>query len=118
MLPVIAYFPIAVPVCDCLILMAVRIMDKRSPLSADRLHLHHLLMDCGISVAFTRHIIIALAASLSGLGFALQYYHVREWIISIVVVVSFWCFIGMRWLLIRYARRHDQHLDQVNTENS
>jgi UDP-GlcNAc:undecaprenyl-phosphate GlcNAc-1-phosphate transferase len=103
--PVIAYFPIAVPVCDCLILMGRRVADRRSPLSSDRLHLHHLLMDCGFSMHQTRYLILLLAMLLSGIGFSLQYFDVREWIVSIVVVVSFWCFIGLRVTLVTLARR-------------
>jgi UDP-GlcNAc:undecaprenyl-phosphate GlcNAc-1-phosphate transferase len=101
--PVIAYFPIAVPVCDCLILMGSRVRKKRSPLSADRLHLHHLFLDSGYSANATRYIIISIGILLSLLGLLLQNYDVAEWIVSITVVVSFWCFMAMRWYLIRWA---------------
>jgi UDP-GlcNAc:undecaprenyl-phosphate/decaprenyl-phosphate GlcNAc-1-phosphate transferase len=106
--PVMAYFPMAVPVCDCLILMAVRVMDKRSPLSADRLHLHHLLTDCGLSTGATRHTILGIAVLLSVIGFSLQYYNVTEWVVSIVVVVSFWSFIGLRWTLRKLATQSSE----------
>jgi len=113
--PVIAYFPIAVPVCDCLILMGSRVRKKRSPLSADRLHLHHLFLNYGFTVNATRSIIISLGILLSLLGFLLQHYDVAEWIISMTVVVSFWCFMGMRWYLIRLAlRRAEQASDGLS----
>jgi UDP-GlcNAc:undecaprenyl-phosphate GlcNAc-1-phosphate transferase len=103
--PVIAYFPIAVPVCDCLILMGSRVRKKRSPLSADRLHLHHLFLDCGLSANATRYAIIFIGILLSLLGFLLQYHHVAEWIVSMVVVLSFWCFMGLRWSLIHWSSK-------------
>lgn len=112
--PVIAYFPIAVPVCDCLILMGVRVMDRRSPLSADRLHLHHLIMDLGISVSTTRFLILLLAAGFTLLGLMLQHFAVQEWIVSVVIVVSFWCFIGMRWQLQRMAPLYGTTAKQVS----
>lgn len=99
--PVIAYFPIAVPVCDCLILMGSRVRKKRSPFSADRLHLHHLLLDCGFTTNATRYTIISIGILLSMLGFLLQHYDVAEWIVSMTVVVSFWCFMALRWILVK-----------------
>jgi UDP-GlcNAc:undecaprenyl-phosphate/decaprenyl-phosphate GlcNAc-1-phosphate transferase len=113
--PVIAYFPIAVPVCDCLILMAVRLADKRSPLSPDRLHLHHLLLDCGLSSDMTRYIILSIGMLLSVIGFLLQHYKAAEWKVSVVVVVSFWCFIGLRWALRKIARRSGGEEPAVTT---
>ncbi len=103
--PVIVYFPIAVPVCDCLILMGHRVMKGRSPLSADRLHLHHLLLDVGCSPNQTRHIILALAVVMSSLGLAMQHYQITEWKVSVTIVVSYWCFIGLRRILIILGAR-------------
>ncbi len=105
--PVVAYFPIAVPVCDCLILMAVRISQKRSPLSADRLHVHHLMMNVGLSATMTRHLLLLIGLLLGALGVMLQYLDVEEWLISIVVVVSFWLFIALRVVLVKLASRAD-----------
>ncbi len=100
--PVTAFFPIAVPVCDCLVLMGWRIAHGRSPLSADRLHLHHLLLDLGYSQSHARHLILALAVSFSLAGFALEISQVPAWVISVFIVVSFWGFIGLRvWLYLR-----------------
>ena len=48
--PLLAPFLIAPPVIDCLVLMARRMAHGRSPFSADRTHLHHLLLDSGASV--------------------------------------------------------------------
>ena len=45
----LAIASINVPVLDTLRVMAVRIMHKKSPFSADRNHLHHVLIDKNIS---------------------------------------------------------------------
>jgi len=47
--PVLAPFLVAIPVIDCLVLMARRMRSGRSPFSADRNHLHHLLTEAGCS---------------------------------------------------------------------
>ncbi len=48
-IPVLAIALINVPVLDTLRVMAVRILNKKSPFSADRNHLHHILIDKNIS---------------------------------------------------------------------
>ena len=47
--PVLAISMINIPVLDTLRVMLVRILDKKSPFSADRNHLHHIILDKGIS---------------------------------------------------------------------
>lgn len=45
--PVLAPFFVAPPVIDCLVLMARRVAHGKSPFSADRTHMHHILLDAG-----------------------------------------------------------------------
>ena len=40
---------ISIPVLDTLRVMLVRILNKKSPFSADRNHLHHILLDSGMT---------------------------------------------------------------------
>lgn len=47
--PVLAPFLIAPPVVDCLVLIVRRLRARRSPFFADRNHLHHHLLDAGLS---------------------------------------------------------------------
>ena len=47
--PVLAISMINIPVLDTLRVMLVRILKKKSPFSADRNHLHHIILDNGIS---------------------------------------------------------------------
>ena len=48
-IPVIAISMISIPVLDTLRVMLVRILNKISPFAADRNHLHHILLDSGMS---------------------------------------------------------------------
>ncbi len=48
-IPVIAISMISIPVLDTLRVMTVRLINKKSPFAADRNHLHHILLDSGMS---------------------------------------------------------------------
>ena len=48
-IPVIAISMISIPVLDTLRVMLVRILRKKSPFTADRNHLHHILLDSGMT---------------------------------------------------------------------
>ncbi len=48
-IPVIAISMISIPVLDTLRVMLVRIISKKSPFTADRNHLHHILLDSGMT---------------------------------------------------------------------
>ena len=48
-IPVIAISMISVPVLDTLRVMLVRILNRKSPFVADRNHLHHILLDSGMT---------------------------------------------------------------------
>ena len=48
-IPVIAISIISIPVLDTLRVMLVRIIKRKSPFSADRNHLHHILLDSGMT---------------------------------------------------------------------
>ncbi|MGE5567070.1 MAG: MraY family glycosyltransferase [Parcubacteria group bacterium] len=65
--PVLAPFLIAPPVIDCLVLITRRLMHGRSPFEADRSHLHHLMLDAGVSVT---GVVVSLAAFSLALGLA------------------------------------------------
>jgi UDP-GlcNAc:undecaprenyl-phosphate/decaprenyl-phosphate GlcNAc-1-phosphate transferase len=59
---------VIVPVVDTLSLIVRRLHAGRSPLAADRCHLHHLLLDRSISPAATTIIIVGVSALCGGIG--------------------------------------------------
>jgi UDP-GlcNAc:undecaprenyl-phosphate GlcNAc-1-phosphate transferase len=65
--PVLAPFLIAPPVIDCLVLIVRRLRARRSPFFADRNHLHHLLLDSGLS---STSVVLVLTAVTLAIGFA------------------------------------------------
>ncbi len=48
-IPVIAISMISIPVLDTLRVMFIRIINRKSPFAADRNHIHHILLDSGMS---------------------------------------------------------------------
>lgn len=65
--PVLLWIVI-VPVTDTISLIVRRLHAGRSPLTADRWHLHHLLLDRSHSHAMTTNIIVASSAICGGVG--------------------------------------------------
>lgn len=63
---------VALPVIDTLTLIYRRMRQGLSPMAPDRLHLHHLLMDTGLSARVTLIIMLGLADVLFWSGFALS----------------------------------------------
>jgi len=61
---------VVVPVTDTLILILRRLRAGRSPLSADRWHLHHLLLDAGLTPIATAATIVAAGFLCGAIGFA------------------------------------------------
>ena len=61
---------VALPVIDTISLMIRRPLAGRSPMAADRAHLHHLLLDMGVSPMLAAGILIGAAALLAVVGCA------------------------------------------------
>lgn len=68
-LPLVALlWIVCVPAFDTLGLMARRIASGRSPMAADREHLHHLLMEAGLSPAKAAAVVIGACAACGAVG--------------------------------------------------
>ena len=70
--PVEVLWCVALPVMDTAAVMYRRMRRGRSPFAADRQHLHHLLLDRGLSAQATLWIIVSMGAALALLGYALR----------------------------------------------
>jgi len=66
--PVVALWFVAVPVFDLFASIVRRVLSKRSPFTPDHEHLHHVLVDNGLSRRSTLIVILGLAVSLAGVG--------------------------------------------------
>ena len=64
-----------IPIFDTLRVFTLRILDRKSPFSPDKRHIHHMLLDLGLShlkatsyIAAANVLFIILAFTLSGIG--------------------------------------------------
>lgn len=71
---VTALWIIAVPLTDMAAVIIHRVRQKRSPFTADRQHLHHLLLDQGLSVIKVVILLSFLAVCYSCLAVMSEYY--------------------------------------------
>jgi UDP-GlcNAc:undecaprenyl-phosphate GlcNAc-1-phosphate transferase len=64
---------VIVPIADTLSLMVRRTLAGRSPMSADRWHLHHLLIDGGLGKGEATNAILSASVLCGAVGFGLIY---------------------------------------------
>lgn len=66
--PVMTIWCVTLPVFDTIAVVARRLGNGRSPFSADRRHLHHLLIDMGMTKRGTLIILLCLGCGLNAIG--------------------------------------------------
>lgn len=96
--PVTALWLVALPLMDTVALMIRRHRQGRSPLAADRQHLHHLLLAEGFPVERVVLMMLFISACLGAIGWLLQWAGVAE-------SVRFYLFLAMFVIYYRVTRR-------------
>ena len=61
-----------VPLFDTLRVFSLRILSRRSPFSPDRNHVHHLLLDLGLSHAAVTYILVVVNLAFMAMAYFLQ----------------------------------------------
>ena len=91
--PAVGFSILMIPLFDTLRVFGLRILDRRSPFSPDRTHIHHFLLDLGFShkkITLTcvsaNIVLIAMAFSLRSLG--------TSTVVAILMLTAF-AFIGI-----------------------
>ncbi|WP_078462157.1 MraY family glycosyltransferase [Solemya velum gill symbiont] len=88
--PVTALWLFAIPIIDTVATMIGRVMRKKSPFSADRTHLHHLLLSSGLSVTTTLLVILVAIVLLASIGILAENHAIPEWIMTVAfLTISF-----------------------------
>lgn len=64
---------LGLPILDTLVVIVLRLSQGRSPFSADRQHIHHQLLDCGLSHSAAVSVIYIFQAILVGSALLLPY---------------------------------------------
>lgn len=112
--PVLAPWMIALPVLDCVVLMLNRMRQGRSPFSADRNHMHHLLLDAGFSpahIALSMMLLSVLIGCIAAI--AVRAGATRTWLVLayFVLIGAYWAFSANRQRAVsrlRYLRTRDK----------
>ena len=107
--PAIGFAILMIPLFDTLRVFGLRILDRRSPFSPDRTHVHHFLLDIGFS-----HKKITLSCVSLNILFIAMAYGLRNFgttIVMGVLLVTGFLFIG----LIYYLRQKNKpvSVDQI-----
>ncbi len=72
--PVNALWLVFIPLCDCIYVIFDRLSRKQKIFSAERNHLHHLLIEKGLSASNVLSLMAILSISMMALGLYAEYY--------------------------------------------
>ncbi len=87
--PVTALWICAIPLMDMLAIVVRRYKNGKSPFKPDRDHLHHILQRFGFSSGKTLVIISSIAAIMSGIGLAGEYFNIPDVAMLLGFLVTF-----------------------------
>lgn len=111
MRPITCVWLIAVPLMDMVGVMLRRIIRRQSPIQGDRNHLHHLLLNLGLSHSKVLMVMGCVAALFAGAGLLGEVYKISEcrmfgaYLVFFVIYLFF-----VRWL--------SKHLEKKNTADT
>ncbi|MDH3649907.1 MAG: undecaprenyl/decaprenyl-phosphate alpha-N-acetylglucosaminyl 1-phosphate transferase [Saprospiraceae bacterium] len=100
--PAVAIGILILPLFDTLRVFTIRILKGRSPLSADRTHIHHLMIDAGFSHMQATSILVGINIVFIVVVFRLQHIGTLNLLILILAMAS------MLTILLVVARRRYQ----------
>ncbi len=102
--PVAALWIIAIPLIDMFAVMHRRIKKGRSPLMADRDHLHHIMLRLGLGHKKALSVIVLLSCIFSSIGLMGEYYKVPEIIMLMSFLILFCVYDHMFLHIWKYSR--------------
>jgi len=116
--PVTALWIIAIPLMDMVAIMYRRLRKGMSPFSADRQHIHHLIMRAGFTSRQAFVLITLAAALLATIGVAAEYTHfIPEWAMLLLFLAAFFLYgycIKRAWKVARFIKRVKRRMRRSN----
>ncbi|PKG82229.1 undecaprenyl-phosphate alpha-N-acetylglucosaminyl 1-phosphate transferase [Colwellia sp. 75C3] len=91
--PVTALWICAIPLMDMLSIVVRRYKNGKSPFKPDRDHLHHILQRAGLSSRQTLVAISSVAALMSAVGLAGEYFSIAESVMLTSFIFIFVCYV-------------------------
>ena len=114
MSPVTALWLFAVPLADALVTMLRRLWSGRSPFYPDRTHLHHLLLDAGMTVPQSVALMALLQLIVGALGLIGYYIGIPEFgmFAAFLILIGVYAFgVSRPWVFVDAAQKVHRRLD-------
>ncbi|MFP1830779.1 UDP-N-acetylglucosamine--undecaprenyl-phosphate N-acetylglucosaminephosphotransferase [Lonsdalea quercina] len=112
--PVTALWIIAIPLMDMVAIMYRRLRKGMSPFSADRQHIHHLVMRAGFTSRQAFVLITLSAAVLAAIGMAGEFLpFIPEWLMLVLFLLMFSLYgfcLKRAWRVARFVKRVKRQL--------
>uniref|UniRef100_UPI0026F111CE UDP-N-acetylglucosamine--undecaprenyl-phosphate N-acetylglucosaminephosphotransferase n=1 Tax=Lonsdalea britannica TaxID=1082704 RepID=UPI0026F111CE len=112
--PVTALWIIAIPLMDMVAIMYRRLRKGMSPFSADRQHIHHLVMRAGFTSRQAFVLITLSAAVLAAIGMAGEFLpFIPEWLMLALFLLMFSLYgfcLKRAWRVARFVKRVKRQL--------
>lgn len=119
--PVTALWLIAIPLMDMVAIMYRRLSKGMSPFSADRQHIHHLIMRAGFTSRQAFVLITAAAALLAAVGVLGEYLSfIPEWMMLVLFLLAFMLYgycIKRAWRVARFLKRLKRRMRRNSETN-
>ena len=111
--PAIGFAVLLVPLFDTLRVFAIRILSRRSPFSPDRNHVHHLMLDLGMS-----HSAVTYACVLFNVAFIAFTFYFRELgtTVLLLTMIAFSASVTGVLIQMRNGRRKEIVVDDLSMQ--
>lgn len=110
--PAVAVAILIIPVFDTARVFTLRVMQGRSPFSADRGHLHHLLLDLGLS-----HLQASATLCLTNIGFIVLAFCLQSIGTLYLLLIVFGLAVGLTQILWTASRKRKAELEDGFVHN-
>jgi UDP-GlcNAc:undecaprenyl-phosphate/decaprenyl-phosphate GlcNAc-1-phosphate transferase len=116
--PVVAIVLLIVPIFDTLRVFSLRILKGKSPFQADRLHLHHLMIDNGLSHIATSFMLYFATVLLTSITYFMRSFYTNTQLSFSVLSLFIVYVIGCQFLEVRRLRNHKSKFSETFFQQS
>ncbi|MEM9243678.1 MAG: MraY family glycosyltransferase [Pseudomonadota bacterium] len=103
--PVVFLWIIVIPLFDMSAVTFRRIFHKRSPFSPGRDHMHHILLDLGLSVRQVTFILYLISIVMAAIGIACHLLGVADSVLFIIIILLFIAYIVLLNYLLKWTKQ-------------
>jgi len=104
--PAVAIGIVIIPLFDTLRVFVLRVFKRKSPLSPDRGHIHHLLLDCGLSHMQATSVLIMV--NLAFIFFVIYFQNLGNLRLLIAILIMASALTAIPYFISREKRRLEE----------